>query len=76
MVVNGTANTGGGGGGGSVNGGTQPGGSGGSGVVILRTKNVLSVGSGLTYSVASDNDDKVYSFTAGTGTVTVESVYN
>ena len=65
----GTANTGGGGGGGSSYNGD--GGNGGSGIVILRTKAVLTVGSGLTYSTNKAGEDTVYSFTAGTGTVTV-----
>lgn len=66
----GTANTGGGGGGGGVSSGA-----GGSGVVILRysdTKpDLTSIGGGLTYTRTTPTGYKVYTFTAGTGTVTV-----
>jgi hypothetical protein len=64
---NGTANTGGGGGGGSQFGGD--GGNGGSGVVIIRYANTyadLSIGSGLTYSLANSGGYKIYTFTAST----------
>jgi hypothetical protein len=74
--VSGTANTGGGGGGGSANGITVFNGStGGSGIVIIAYPDTypdLSVGTGLTFtrSTATRSGYKVYSFTAGTGTVT------
>ncbi len=72
MVLFGTANTGGGGGGGSAYNGD--GANGGSGIVILRTKNDLAIGSGLTFSSSTSNDENIYSITAGTGTVTVIQV--
>jgi hypothetical protein len=67
----GTANTGGGGGGGS-NIPQGNGGAGGSGVVILSYPSAytLSVGAGLTGTTATVGDNKVTTFTAGTGTVT------
>jgi hypothetical protein len=67
----GTANTGGGGGGGDTVA------SGGSGVVIIAYPDsspaLTSIGGGLTYSVStvSRSGFRVYTFTAGTGTVTV-----
>jgi hypothetical protein len=69
-MVAGTANTGGGGGGGW----TLNGANGGSGIVILAYPSEypdLTVGTGLTYtrSTSSRTGFKVYSFTAGTGTV-------
>ena len=66
--TSGSANTGTGGRG---TGGTSNAGTGGSGVVILRYPNTftITVGSGLTSSTATDGDDKVTTFTAGTDTV-------
>jgi hypothetical protein len=67
----GTANTGGGGGGGDTVA------SGGSGVVIIAYPDsspaLTSIAGGLTYSVStvSRAGFRVYTFTAGTGTVTV-----
>jgi hypothetical protein len=49
-----------------------PAGNGGSGVVIIRytdDKADLVVGAGLTYSATTYTGYKVYTFTAGTGTV-------
>ena len=70
----GTANTGsGGGGGGAPQSGTSGnGGAGGSGVVILKFLDTftLTVGSGLTSSNTTSGGYKIYTFTAGTGTVT------
>ena len=71
----GTANTGGGGGGcGARSGaGNLLGGDGGSGVVIIRIPNTCSAtfGSGVTASAASAvGSDRVYTVTAGSGTVT------
>lgn len=73
----GTSNTGGGGGGagGGGGGGGTTGGNGGSGVVILRYPNTFndltSISGGLTYSFANTGGYKIYTFTAGTGTVTI-----
>jgi hypothetical protein len=69
----GTANTGGGGGGCT---GTSNATNGGSGVVIIAypsTNPALVVGAGLTYSVStvSRSGYRVYTFTQGTGTVTI-----
>ena len=67
----GTANTGGGGGGGGDSGGSA---NGGSGVVILRTSNTaadLTIPGTLTYTKTTPTGYKLYTFTAGTGTVTV-----
>lgn len=66
----GTANTGGGGGGGSD---LQTGGAGGSGVVILRYSNLytLNIGAGLSYSTQTVNDDKVTTFTSGSGSISL-----
>ena len=71
---NGTGNTGSGGGGT----GNYPGtfaGSGGSGIVIFRYSNTLrditSISGGLGYSYANTGGYKIYTFTSGTGTVTV-----
>jgi hypothetical protein len=67
--VAGTVNLGGGGGGGVT------GGAGGSGVVIIRYANTFpdltSIGGGLTYTLTNTGGNKIYKFTAGTGTVTV-----
>jgi hypothetical protein len=67
----GTANTG-GGGAGSKNSGNS-GGNGGSGIVIisLPRERTLSVGAGLTYANAQENDRNIYIFTSGTDTVEV-----
>jgi len=75
----GTANTGGGGGGGAYNttgsyaGNNQPGAAGGSGVVIVSyssTFNTLAtIDSGLTYTVDVVGTQIVYTFTAGSGTI-------
>ena len=69
----GSANTGGGGGGGGFSGGLASGGAGGSGIVILKVPegSGIVVGSGLTSSVATSGGFDIYSFTAGTGTVTI-----
>lgn len=69
--TNGTANTGGGGGAGN----TATGGNGGSGVVILRYPDsypaLTTIAAGLTYTTATTGGYKVYTFTAGTGMVTI-----
>jgi len=70
----GTANTGGGGGGGPfTNPGAANGGAGGSGVVILRYSNLytLSIGAGLSYSTQTVDDDKVTTFTGGSGSISL-----
>ena len=58
-------------GGGSGKNGTGPAGNGGSGVVILRYPNTktASISAGLTASTSNVGNDKVTTFTAGTGTV-------
>jgi hypothetical protein len=73
--TSGTANTGGGGGGGGNTSSApyETGGSGGSGVVILRYPKQYTItnpGGGLTFTTAIDGDDKVTTFTAGTGNIT------
>ena len=79
---NGTGGTGGGGNGGSTGsagtdglggGGGARGGKGGDGIVIIRvpTSASVTIGAGLTSSSATVGSDTVYSFTAGTGTVTI-----
>jgi hypothetical protein len=69
----GTVNTGGGGGGaGNTNQGGKKGGNGGSGIVVIAydsTKKDLTVGAGLTYTSTTSGGNKIYTFTAGTGTV-------
>jgi hypothetical protein len=67
----GAANTG-GGGGGARGQSSSNGFAGGSGVVILRYPSSIScnVGSGLTASTSTVGNDKVTTFTAGTGTIT------
>ena len=74
--TNGTANRGGGGGGGATRdpSGTPSGtagGSGGSGVVIMKfdSSKTPTVSGGLTYSSTTSGSYKIYTFTAGTGTV-------
>jgi hypothetical protein len=71
----GAVNTGGGGGGGASSDGLANGGNGGSGIVIIRypstNANLTSIGGGLTYTLTTTGGYKIYSFTAGTGTVTV-----
>ena len=73
----GTPNTGGGGGGGTwtnnASFATQGGGNGGSGIVIIRYPNTktITIGSGLTGTTAADGSDKVTTFTAGTGTISL-----
>lgn len=67
-----TANRGGGGGGGGGNNGAS--GNGGSGVVIIAYPDtvaaITSIGVGLTYTVSSSRSGyRVYTFTAGTGTI-------
>jgi hypothetical protein len=71
----GTANTGGGGGGaqgGAIN---YTGGTGGSGVVIIRypsnRKDISIISPGLTWTRTISNGFKIYTFTAGTGTITL-----
>lgn len=66
-----TANTGSGTGGSNT---SYKSGNGGSGVVIIRYPNTLpdltSIGAGLTYTRTTPTGYKVYTFTAGTGTIT------
>jgi len=75
VAAGGGANTGGGGGGGS-NGNTTTGPNAGSGVVIIAYETkypaITTIGAGLTYSVdtSSRTGYRVYTFTAGTDTVT------
>ena len=68
----GGANTGDGGGGYANNSGNPGGGAGGSGVVILRYPNsyTVTIGAGLTGTTATDGNDKVTTFTSGSGTIT------
>ena len=69
----GTVNTGGGAGGKGVNVGSLT--KGGSGIVIIRYPdgfdNLSSIDAGLTYTLSVTGGYKIYSFTAGTGTVVV-----
>jgi hypothetical protein len=69
-ATSGAVNTG--SGGGSANNGGR---SGGSGIVIIRypdtQADLTTIGGGLTYSLTTTGGYKIYSFTAGTGTVTV-----
>jgi len=48
---------------------------GGSGIVVIRYANtyadLTSIGAGLTYTKTTPTGYKVYTFTAGTGTVTI-----
>jgi hypothetical protein len=48
---------------------------GGSGIVILRYNDnfadFTSIGGGLTYTLTTSGGKKIYTFTAGTGTVTI-----
>ncbi|NDE44173.1 MAG: hypothetical protein EB073_07765, partial [Burkholderiaceae bacterium] len=75
----GTTNTGGGGGGGGEGCGSvrRNGGNGGSGILIIAYLNIYpditTIGSGLTYALSTTSRPgyKVYSFTAGTGTITI-----
>ena len=64
----------GGGGGGGWNTSWTVGGNGGSGIVIISYANtypdITTIGAGLTYTKTTPTGYKVYSFTAGTGTVT------
>jgi hypothetical protein len=73
MGTNGTTNTGGGGGGSERNGGGDT--NGGSGIVIFRYpsnfNNISTIGAGLTYTLTTANGYKIYTFTAGTGTITI-----
>jgi hypothetical protein len=64
----GTANTGGGGGGGGRDNEAY---NGGSGIVIIRypSAKTITVGAGLTSSTATVGENKVTTFTAGTGTI-------
>jgi len=74
---NGTTNLGGGGGAAAFTSSTQGnGGAGGSGVVILRYSNLfaLNVGAGLAYSTQAVSDDKVTTFTGGSGSVSFSLV--
>ena len=74
IATAGTANLGGGGGGGG-GGGTYggPGGAGGSGVVILSYSNLytLNIGAGLSYSTQVLNNDKITTFTGGSGSISL-----
>jgi hypothetical protein len=65
----GATNTGSGGGGGSAGG--RPGASGGSGIVIVRYPSTytITIGAGLTGTTATVGENKVTTFTAGTGQV-------
>ena len=66
----GGTNTGGGGGGGRDN----PGKAGGSGIVVLRYADTfadITVNAGLTYTKTTTGGYKIYTFTAGTGTITI-----
>jgi len=68
--ADGTVNTG-SGGGGTHNSGQS--GDGGSGLVILRYSNeytISNIGGGLTFTTSTSGNDKITTFTAGTGTVT------
>jgi hypothetical protein len=51
------------------------GGNGGSGIVIIRYPDsqapLTSIGGGLTFTTTTSGGYRIYSFTAGTGTVTV-----
>lgn len=71
--TNGTANLGGGGGASSAGGSAA--GNGGSGVVIIAYPSsypdFTSIGVGLTYTKTTSGGNTIYTFTAGTGTVTV-----
>ena len=66
----GTVNTGGGGGGSDYYYGGY---AGGSGIVILRYSNLftLNIGAGLSYSTQTVNDDKVTTFTGGSGSISL-----
>jgi hypothetical protein len=68
----GTINTG---GGGAVGRYTGAGGSGGSGIVILRYPNfvadITTIPGGLTYTKTTPSGYKLYTFTAGSGTITI-----
>ena len=72
--ANGLANRGGGGSGSDAD-VTNNGYSGGSGGVIISYPdsfaNLTSIGGGLTYALTTAAGKKIYTFTAGTGTVTV-----
>ena len=69
--ANAAANTG---NGGDINTSTRYGMNGGSGIVILRYANtypdITTISGGLTYAKTTPSGYKVYTFTAGTGTVT------
>jgi hypothetical protein len=70
-----TVNTGGGGGGNGGFVGYRRGGNGGSGIVILSypssSLDFTSIDGGLTYTKTTSGGNTIYTFTAGTGTVTV-----
>jgi hypothetical protein len=72
--ISGTSNLGGGGGGGGAGIG-HSGGNGGSGVVIISYPNIYpdftSIGGGLTFVKTVVGAFKIFTFTSGTGTVTV-----
>ena len=69
----GTVNTG--GGGAVVRDGNGTGGSGGSGIVIIRypsfVPDITTIPGGLTYTKTTPSGYKVYTFTAGSGTITI-----
>jgi hypothetical protein len=74
--VSGTTNTGGGGGGAQADSITpRTGGAGGSGVVIIRYPStnfdITSISSGLTYTKTVSGSYKIYTFTQGSGTITI-----
>jgi hypothetical protein len=73
--TNASANYGSGGGGSHAQSPAGSGGNGGSGIVIIRYPDsqaaLTSIGGGLTYSTTTTGGYRIYSFTAGTGTVTI-----
>lgn len=74
-ATSGTVNTGSGGGGYSGVGPSSPAGNGGSGVVVIKYADtyddITSIGAGLTWTKTLISGFKVYTFTAGTGLVTL-----
>jgi hypothetical protein len=60
---------------GGASSGNKSGGNGGSGVVVIRYPDTFadltSIGGGLTYTRTTPTGFKVYTFTAGTGSVTI-----
>jgi len=70
-----TANSGSGGGGGGYDSAYRGGGAGGSGIVILRypSNYYVHAGGTLVFSTTTDGNDRITSFTAGTGNITFET---